>query len=90
MDTLSFSSGKIDKDKCIRCGQCIHNCPFGAIGSQTFIVDVIEALKSGKRVYATRLAQAVLAVIRNRIAGNRTAFTCGADYLNHIAGLPLA
>ena len=42
----------IDKDKCIRCGKCIHSCPFGAIGSKTFIVDVIEALKSGKKVYA--------------------------------------
>lgn len=42
----------IDKHKCIRCGKCIHSCPFGAIGSKTFIVDVINALKSGKKVYA--------------------------------------
>ena len=42
----------IDEKKCIRCGKCIHSCPFGAIGSKTFIVDVIEALKSGKKVYA--------------------------------------
>ncbi|MCI8372866.1 MAG: 4Fe-4S binding protein [Lachnospiraceae bacterium] len=42
----------IDKDKCIRCGNCIHRCPFGAISSKTFIVNVIEALKSGKKVYA--------------------------------------
>lgn len=42
----------IDHEKCIRCGKCIHSCPFGAIGSKTFIVDVVEALKSGKRVYA--------------------------------------
>ena len=42
----------IDKSKCIRCGKCIHSCPFGAIGSKTFIVDVINALKSGKKVYA--------------------------------------
>ncbi len=42
----------IDASKCIRCGKCIHSCPFGAIGSKTFIVDVINALKSGKKVYA--------------------------------------
>lgn len=42
----------IDESKCIRCGKCIHSCPFGAIGSKTYIVDVIEALKSDKKVYA--------------------------------------
>lgn len=47
-----YNVSVIDKDKCIRCGQCIHNCPFGAIGSKTFIVDVIDKLKSGANVYA--------------------------------------
>lgn len=42
----------IDNEKCIRCGKCVHSCPFGAIGTKTFIVDVIHALKSGKKVYA--------------------------------------
>lgn len=42
----------IDKDKCIRCGKCVHSCPFGAIGSKTYLVQVIEAIKAGKRVYA--------------------------------------
>ena len=42
----------IDKKKCIRCGKCIHSCPFGAIGSKSFIVDVINALREGKHVYA--------------------------------------
>lgn len=42
----------IDKDKCIRCGKCVHSCPFGAIGSKTYLVQVIEAIKAGKHVYA--------------------------------------
>ncbi len=42
----------IDESKCIRCGKCIHSCPFGAIGSKTFIVAVIQALLSDKKVYA--------------------------------------
>ena len=47
-----YNISVIDKSKCIRCGKCIHSCPFGAISAKTSIVDVINALKSGKRVYA--------------------------------------
>ena len=42
----------IDDDKCIHCGHCIHNCPFGAIGSKIYAVQVIQAIRSGKRVVA--------------------------------------
>lgn len=42
----------IDEKKCIQCGMCIHSCPFGAIGSKTFIVDVINLIRAGKKVVA--------------------------------------
>ena len=43
---------QIDEKKCIQCGACIHSCPFGAIGSKTFLVDVINLIKAGKDVVA--------------------------------------
>ena len=55
VDAISYDEhgiSIIDKSKCISCGKCIHSCPFGAIGSKTAIVDVINAIKSGKPVYA--------------------------------------
>ncbi len=42
----------LDDDKCIHCGHCIHACPFGAIGSKIYVVDVIKAIRAGKRVIA--------------------------------------
>ena len=41
----------IDENKCIQCGRCIHGCPFGAIGSKTAVVEVINAIREGKKVY---------------------------------------
>ncbi len=42
----------IDESKCVHCGHCIHACPFGAIGSRIYLVQIIEAIKAGKPVYA--------------------------------------
>lgn len=42
----------IDESKCIQCGACIHGCPFGAIGSKSFMVDVINMIRAGKKVVA--------------------------------------
>ena len=43
---------KIDEKKCIQCGHCIHSCPFGAISAKSYLVPIIEAIRSGKQVYA--------------------------------------
>ena len=47
----------IDYDKCISCGACVYQCPFGAITDRSYILDVIDIIKgseNGKkyRVYA--------------------------------------
>ena len=42
----------IDEEKCINCGQCVINCPFGAITDKSFMVDVIKLINSGAKVYA--------------------------------------
>lgn len=42
----------IDSSKCINCGACSKECPFGAISDISFIVPVIEKIKSAQRVFA--------------------------------------
>lgn len=42
----------INEDKCIHCGACITDCPFGAISDRSFLVDVINIIKSDTPVYA--------------------------------------
>lgn len=42
----------IDDEKCIRCGACISACPFGAVSDSSRILEIIDAIKSDKPVYA--------------------------------------
>lgn len=42
----------INHDKCIMCGQCSVTCPFGAIMVNSEIIDVLKAIKAGKKVIA--------------------------------------
>lgn len=41
----------IDYKKCTSCGQCLVNCPFGAISDKSQIFQTIMAIKSGVPVY---------------------------------------
>ena len=52
MDAIrSDANGKadIDYEKCVSCGQCLVNCPFGAIADKSQIFQVIRSIQSEKK-----------------------------------------
>lgn len=49
-DDSGFAS--IDYTKCINCGKCTSACPFGAVHEKSQIIDILKAIKSGKKVIA--------------------------------------
>lgn len=42
----------IDFDKCITCGKCVAACPFGAVNEKSQLIDILQAMKNGKKVIA--------------------------------------
>lgn len=38
----------IDNSKCIACGACVYQCPFGAISDKSYILDVIDIIKKSE------------------------------------------
>lgn len=42
----------INYERCISCGQCIISCPFGAVSDESYITQIIDAIKSKRQVYA--------------------------------------
>ena len=49
-DETGFAS--IDYDRCISCGKCTSACPFGAVHERSQIIDILKAMKEGKKVVA--------------------------------------
>ncbi len=45
-------AAEIDNSKCTSCGACGYQCPFGAIVEKSFVLDVVNMLKSEHKVYA--------------------------------------
>ncbi len=43
---------QIDFEKCISCGHCMEACPFGAIMERSQLIDILQAIKKGKKVCA--------------------------------------
>jgi iron only hydrogenase large subunit-like protein len=43
---------EVDFDRCIGCGKCIGACPFGAIHAKSQVINVLQAIKTGKKVVA--------------------------------------
>ena len=37
------NAAKIDDEKCIQCGACVYQCPFGAITDRSFIINVMHS-----------------------------------------------
>lgn len=42
----------IDEGLCISCGACMAACPFGAISDQTYMLDVIDRIRTGQPTVA--------------------------------------
>lgn len=59
---------KIDFDKCISCGHCMPACPFGAITERSQIIDILSAIKKGKKVCAL-LAPSIVGQFENASLG---------------------
>lgn len=55
----STGEATILPEKCIACGQCLRVCPFGAVMTRSEIIDVLKAIKIGKKVIAM-LAPAIM------------------------------
>lgn len=42
----------IDEEKCIYCGRCKQACPYGAVMEKSYLVQLYDAIRTGKKVVA--------------------------------------
>ena len=49
---IERGQAKIDYDKCVSCGMCLVNCPFGAIVDKGQLFQLIHAIRRGDEVVA--------------------------------------
>ena len=47
-ETAEDGSAKIYNEKCVACGACVYQCPFGAIMDKSFILDAIDIIKKSE------------------------------------------
>ena len=69
-DETGFAS--IDFSKCISCGKCISACPFGAVHEKSQMIDILKAIKQGKKVVAM-IAPAIAGQFRGNLYQLKTA-----------------
>ncbi len=65
-------SAQIDRSVCTSCGACVYQCPFGAISDRSFILDVVELLKTGAGNNGTHVYAVVAPSISSQFAYAKT------------------
>lgn len=76
-DETGFAS--IDFSKCISCGKCIAACPFGAVHEKSQVIDILKAIKNGKKVVAM-IAPAIAGQFRGNLYQLKTAILKSGFY----------
>lgn len=62
---------KISINKCVNCGQCLINCPFGAIEQMSFIDKILKHLDDPKSFAVVHPSPAVRVSIAEDLEGIR-------------------